>query len=124
MNAALEHPLRGARAWRWTSASGVLLLVLVTVHMVAHHFVVEEVGGLRDYASVLRYVSSPAIVASEGTFLVAVSIHAMLGLRGVLHDLGPSPATRRRIDLGLVALGAATIAYGAFLLATLVARAA
>lgn len=120
----VERPLRGARVWRWTTFSGVLLLVLVTVHMVAHHFVVEEIGGLRDYASVLDYVSSPIIVASEGTFLVAVTIHAMLGLRGVLLDLGPGARGRRRIDVGLSALGTATIAYGAFLLGTLASRAA
>jgi len=120
----VERPLRGARVWRWTTFSGVALLVLVTVHMVAHHFVVEEIGGLRDYAHVLEYVSSPIIVASEATFLVAVTIHAMLGLRGVLYDLGPGVRARRRIDVGLVALGAATVAYGAYLLGTLVSRAA
>ncbi|MFM8998880.1 MAG: hypothetical protein ACKOKE_02195 [Actinomycetota bacterium] len=119
----VERPLRGARAWRWTTGSGVLLLALVTVHMVAHHFVVDEIGGLRDYASVLDYVSSPIIIASEATFLLAVTVHAMLGLRGVLYDLGPNARVRRRIDVGLVALGAATVAYGAYLLATLVSRA-
>jgi succinate dehydrogenase hydrophobic anchor subunit len=120
----IERPLRGARIWRWTTFSGVALLVLVTVHMVAHHFVVEEIGGLRDYANVLDYVSSPIIVVSEATFLVAVTIHAMLGLRGVLYDLGPGVRARRRIDVGLIVLGAATIAYGAYLLGTLVSRAA
>lgn len=119
----VERPLRGARVWRWTTFSGVALLVLVTVHMVAHHFVVDEIGGLRDYARVLEYVSSPIILVSESTFLVAVTIHAMLGLRGVLYDLGPGARARRRIDVGLVALGAATIAYGAFLLGTLASRA-
>lgn len=119
----VERRLRGARVWRWTTFSGVALLVLVTVHMVAHHFVVDEIGGLRDYARVLEYVSSPIILVSESTFLVAVTIHAMLGLRGVLYDLGPGARARRRIDVGLVALGAATIAYGAFLLGTLASRA-
>lgn len=119
----IETPLRGARVWRWTTFSGAALLLLVTVHMVAHHFVVEEIGGLRDYAKVLEYVSSPLILVSETTFLLAVTIHAMLGVRGVLFDLGPSERGRRRIDVGLTFLGIATVAYGAFLLATLASRA-
>jgi hypothetical protein len=45
--------------WWWTVGTGAALLVLVTVHMVAHHFVVEEVGGLRTYQQVLEYVSNP-----------------------------------------------------------------
>lgn len=119
----VERPLRGARAWRWTTFSGLSLLLLVTVHMVAHHFVVESVGGLRTYAQVLDYVSNPIIIVSESVFLVAVTVHAMLGLRGVLFDLGPSARARRSIDRGLVALGTLTVAYGAFLLATLASRA-
>jgi succinate dehydrogenase hydrophobic anchor subunit len=114
---------RGARVWRWTTFSGVALLVLVTTHMVAHHFVVESVGGLRTYRQVLEYLSSPLIIASESTFLVAVTVHAMLGLRGVLLDLGPSDGARRRIDVGLVVLGLLTVAYGFVLIGTLAARA-
>ena len=38
MSAQISY--RGARVWRWTTFSGLALLVLVTVHMVAHHFVV------------------------------------------------------------------------------------
>lgn len=119
----VESPLRGARVWRWTTFSGLSLLVLVTVHMIAHHFVLEETGGLRSYAQVLDYVSSPIILVSESTFLIAVTVHGLLGLRGVLYDLGPTERGRRAIDRGLMALGAVTIAYGAFLLGTLASRA-
>ena len=48
-----------------TASSGVALLVLVTIHMVAHHFVVEEVGGLRTYAQVLDYIANPVIFVIE-----------------------------------------------------------
>ena len=62
-----------ARTWRATAASGVALLVLVTIHMIAHHFVVEEVGGLRNYAQVLDYISNPVMFAIEIVFWVVAS---------------------------------------------------
>ncbi len=99
-----------------------MLLVLVTAHMVAHHFVVEEVGGLRTYDQVISYIAHPAIYLTEGLFLVVVTIHAMLGLRSVLFDFGLSTATKRRASRGLAVLGIATMAYGIFLIATLASR--
>jgi succinate dehydrogenase hydrophobic anchor subunit len=91
--------------------------------MVAHHFVVEDVGGLRSYRQVLEYVSHPAILTIEAFFLLVVTIHGLLGLRSVLYDLNLGSRARRRIDVGLWLLGLATIAYGFFLLGTLASRA-
>ena len=56
--------------------------------MVAHHFVVDEIGGLRTYQQVLDYIGTPLIFVIEGVFLVVVTVHAMLGLRSVLLDFG------------------------------------
>jgi succinate dehydrogenase hydrophobic anchor subunit len=112
----------GTRAWRATALSGVAVLVLVTVHMVAHHFVVEEVGGLRTYRQVLDYVGNPVIVVLESLFLVVVTWHGLLGLRSVLFDLGLSEAARRRVSRGLAALGVGTVAYGLILIGVLAAR--
>jgi succinate dehydrogenase membrane anchor subunit len=112
-----------ARAWRWTVGSGSALLVLAAVHMIAQHFVVGQNGGLRTYQQVLDYLSHPVIFAVESGFLFAVTIHALLGLRGVLLDFDFGPRARRRIDAGLWALGTLTIGYGLVLLITLVARA-
>jgi succinate dehydrogenase hydrophobic anchor subunit len=111
------------RVWRWTALTGVALLVLVTIHMIAHHFVVEGIGGLRTYRQVLEYVSNPVMFTIECTFLVVVTIHAMLGLRSVLFDLNFGARARARINKGLVALGALTVAYGLALIATLASRA-
>ena len=69
--------------------------MLVTIHMIAHHFVVDEVGGLRTYQHVLEYVSTPIIFVIEGVFLVVVTVHSMLGLRSVLLDFGLSERRRR-----------------------------
>lgn len=114
---------KSVRVWRWTVMTGVALLVLLVVHMIAHHFVVEEVGGLRSYHQVLEYISSPLIFTIECFFLVTVTAHALMGLRAVLFDTGFGPRARRRIDLGLWVLGIATVAYGFFLVGTLASRA-
>ena len=112
-----------SRTWKATAGSGVALLVLVTVHMVAHHFVVEEVGGLRTYAQVLDYIANPIIFVIECLFLVVVTTHAMLGLRSVLFDFGLSVRAKRLVSRGLLVLGIATVAYGFMLLGVLASRA-
>ena len=99
------------------------LLVLLTAHMVANHFVVEGVGGLRSYDQVLDYIADPWMLSIEIAFLGVVTLHAMLGLRSVLFDLTASDRHRRWIDRGLVALGIVTVGYGLVLVLTLAARA-
>lgn len=114
---------RSSRVWHWTAGTGMALVLLATMHIVAQHFIVHQKGGLRTYGEVLSYVSNPVIFVLEAAFLVVVTIHAMLGLRGVLHDLDPSPRARRLIDRGLWTVGALTVAYGMALLITLTLRA-
>ena len=101
-------------AWVWQAATGVLLLVLLTVHMIAHHFIVE--GGLRTHAEVVAYLRSPVIFVVEHLFLVTVTVHAMLGVRAVLFDFGLAPATERRVTRWLIAIGSLTVVYGVWLL--------
>ena len=114
---------RSSPAWAWIAqvVSGALLLVLLTVHMLANHFVVD--GGLRTYAQVLDYVANPLILALEIAFLVVVTWHAMLGLRAVLLDLGVRGRAARVTGRVLAGLGLVTLAYGLWLLATLASRA-
>jgi len=113
---------RSARVWRWTAGSGLALVALATLHIVAQHFVVHQKGGLRTYGEVLSYIANPVIFVLEAAFLVAVTIHAMLGLRGILGDLELSPTTQRRVDRGLWVVGTLTVAYGMALLITLAVR--
>jgi len=120
---AALHSNTRSRSWRWTSLTGVSLLVLVTVHMVAQHFVLAQIGGLRTYQQVLAYISNPIMFVIESIFLVVVTWHAMLGLRSVLFDFGLSAATRRRVNRWLTVLGAVTVAYGFVLIGTLASRA-
>lgn len=114
---------KSVRVWRWTVITGGALLVLLVAHMIAHHFVVEEVGGLRTYQQVLDYIANPLIFTIECFFLVTVTTHALMGLRAVLFDMGFGGRARRRIDAGLWVLGIATVAYGFFLVGTLASRA-
>jgi succinate dehydrogenase hydrophobic anchor subunit len=121
--AAEERPSTpGSRPWRFTAMTGVAVLALVTIHMIAHHFVVESVGGLRSYEQIVAYISNPAIFAIEATFLVVVTWHAMLGLRSVLFDLGLSARARRLVNRGLTALGVLTVVYGLTLITVLAFR--
>jgi succinate dehydrogenase hydrophobic anchor subunit len=113
---------RSARLWHWTAGSGMALVLLAGMHIVAQHFVVHQKGGLRTYGEVLSYISNPVIFALEAAFLVAVTIHAMLGIRGVLHDLNLSSRSVRRLDVALWLVGTLTIAYGMTLLIALAAR--
>ena len=121
--ATRSEPSTRSRSWRWTAITGVALLALVTIHMVAHHFVVGSIGGLRTYAQVLDYIGTPVIFVIEGVFLVVVTVHAMLGLRSVLLDFGLTERRRRLVGRGLVALGIVTISYGFVLLGALASRA-
>jgi succinate dehydrogenase hydrophobic anchor subunit len=114
---------RSARAWWWTAGTGAALLVLLTAHMVANHFVVDAVGGLRSYHQVLDYIANPLILTIEGLLLVTVTIHALLGVRSVLLDLDPGPRARRLVAPALCLLGSLTVAYGLVLLALLASRA-
>jgi succinate dehydrogenase hydrophobic anchor subunit len=103
--------------------SGIAVLLLVTMHMIANHFVIESIGGLRNYREVLDYIANPLIFVLEALFLVVVTIHAMMGLRAVLRDLDPGPRASVWIDRGLIVLGVLTVAYGATLIGVLASRA-
>ena len=110
---AREEPRAHDWSWVWQAVSGLLVLGLVTVHMVAQHFVVPE--GLRDFESVVAWLSAPVVIVVEVAFLVTVSWHGLLGLRAVLFDFGFSPRTERWITRLLVAVWIATVGYGLWL---------
>jgi succinate dehydrogenase / fumarate reductase membrane anchor subunit len=99
--------------WIWQALTGVLLVILLSLHMIVHHFVVE--GGLRDYQQVLAYVGNPLIVAIEVAFLAVVTYHALVGVRAILFDLNLSERSKTWITRLLVVLGAVLLAWGVFL---------
>jgi succinate dehydrogenase hydrophobic anchor subunit len=107
-------------AWVAQVVSGVLLLVLLTVHMVAQHFVVE--GGLRGYADVVAWIRNPVVFAVEALLLVCVTWHASAGVHSVLLDLGLRGRAERIVARVLGDVAVATVLYGLWLLYMLAFR--
>jgi succinate dehydrogenase hydrophobic anchor subunit len=101
-------------AWLAQVVSGVLLLVLLTVHMVAQHFLVE--GGLRTYEQVIAWIGNPLVFAVEALLLVCVTWHGIAGVHAVLLDLGLRGRTERIVARILGDVMIATILYGLWLL--------
>ena len=107
-------------AWLAQVVSGMLLLVLLTVHMVAQHFVVE--GGLRTYDQVIAWIRNPVVFAVEALLLVCVTWHGIAGVHGIMLDLGLRGRTERIVADILGGLAVATILYGLWLLYMLAFR--
>ena len=99
--------------WIVQAVSGLLLILLLGLHMIAHHFVVE--GGLRTYQDVIDYISHPAVFVLEVLFLIVVTPHAMFGLQGIVLDLGPSESAQRTIVWVFRILTVLVLGYGIWL---------
>ena len=99
--------------WIVQAITGLLLILLLGLHMIAHHFIVE--GGLRNFDQVIEYISHPVIFALEVLFLVVVTPHAMLGLQSILMDLGPSAKAERNIRWIVRIMTILIIVYGVWL---------
>jgi succinate dehydrogenase hydrophobic anchor subunit len=97
-------------AWIWQVATGIGLVVLLGLHMIANHFIAK--GGLRDYAAVVVYLRNPIILLLEVLFLVCVTTHALLGVRAIFLDFGPSDRFEQILTRVLKWIGVLTVAYG------------
>lgn len=112
MQKPIQHQRR-AGTWIWQALSGIGLLILLTLHMIANHFVRE--GGLQTYQDVIDYLSTPLIIVLEVAFLAVVTYHALLGVRAIFTDLGLSDRTITTINRVLTVLGVVMVAWGVFL---------
>jgi succinate dehydrogenase hydrophobic anchor subunit len=104
---------RAATVWITQVLTGLLLIAILTLHMISHHFVVE--GGLRDYQQVLDYVQNPLVFVLELVFIIIATAHALLGVRAVILDIGLSEGAKRTLNWVLAILGAITLVYGIWL---------
>jgi succinate dehydrogenase hydrophobic membrane anchor protein len=113
MRAGFGRETRATTGWIWQAATGVLLLPLLALHIIANHFVVA--GGERNFAEVASYMGNPVIVVLEVLFLVVVTSHAMLGVRSILFDVGVPQRWRPTVSRAVTALGVITVGYGIWL---------
>jgi succinate dehydrogenase hydrophobic anchor subunit len=113
MDNSFEQKPTPTTAWLWQAFTGIGLIILLAIHMIAQHFVAE--GGIRDFADVVELLSNPIIVVLELLFLVTVTAHALLGVRAILLDLGLSARAETAVSRVLLVTGILTIAYGMWL---------
>lgn len=104
---------RSGSLWLVQAFSGLVLVILLGTHMIAHHYIVE--GGLRDYQQVLDYVSNPVIFTLEILFVILGVTHGLLGIRAIVSDMRPSAGTLRAVNWALAVLGIIAITYGIYL---------
>lgn len=101
---------------RWVAQAGlgILLVVLLSVHLIANHWIAPQ--GLLSYADVVRYYDVPGIALMEILFLVIVTAHCLLGLHGILLDLYLSSNLTKVLTWLMIILGISTVIYGAGLI--------
>jgi len=107
--------------WLIKIITGLLIIVILVIHLIVNHMLGTE-GGLLTYADVVAYYQNPIIPIMEAAFLICVVAHSLIGLRGIIIDLNPSPRTLNGITWLLTGLGAAFIVYGLWLLMAIVAQ--
>ena len=108
--------------WWWLAkaATGALIVVLIGLHFTVNHLIAQ--GGLLTYADVVAYYQNPAIPVIEILFLAVVVTHALVGLRGILLDLRPSPGVLNTVTVALFGVGIVSIIYGTWLIIVIVGR--
>lgn len=95
--------------WLLQRATAALVLAGLAVHLAVIHLLP---GSGSHFREVTERLSSPAWLAFEAAFLVAVTAHALGGLWVIVEDYVPSPAVRRAVVLLLAALGAQLLFMG------------
>ncbi len=100
----------GRLIWVFQVFSGILLIVIVGLHWFFQHSIVGKGGPA--YANVVAYLRCPLFFGLETTFLLVVVIHALLGIRAILLDLGLRVRVLRWVNWGLFIVGTATLWYG------------
>jgi succinate dehydrogenase / fumarate reductase, membrane anchor subunit len=117
----LAAPKPGENVWLWLLklVTGLLMILLLFVHLVMNHLVVE--GGLMTHADVVRYFTNPWVVMMEVTFLVVVVSHSLIGMRSIVMDLRPSAGLIRSLDWIFILVGSVAVIYGVWLTQSIVA---
>jgi fumarate reductase subunit C len=99
---------REALLWLAQRASAVVLALCVVVHLAT--MIVAVRGGLSAAEILERTRGSVGWTAFYGVFVLAVAIHAPIGLRTVLAE--SSGGHRRRLDVAMAAFALLLLAAG------------
>lgn len=114
---AQENPFaqepRPSTSWIMQAVTGAALVLLLGLHFIANHFVVQE--GLRDFADVVSYLRTPIILVLEILFMVVVTSHALMGVRAILLDFGLPARAERTVSRALTFIGLLTVGYSLWL---------
>lgn len=110
----MENPFarepKTSSAWLWQVITGVGLVILLGLHIIANHFIAK--GGLRDFAEVLAYLRNSLFLVFEVLFLIFVTTHTMLGIRAIVTDFGLSDRAATWLSRILTVAGVLTVGYG------------
>ena len=101
-------PRREALLWLAQRASAAVLALCVVVHLAT--MIVAVRGGLSAAEILERTRGSAGWTAFYGVFVLAVAIHAPIGLRTVLAE--SSGGHRRRVDVAMAAFALLLLAAG------------
>jgi len=96
------------RLYVWQRATAAIMAPLVLVHIAVIFYAARR--GLSASDVLARTRGSIAWAAFYGLFVAAVSIHAAIGLRNVLHEW--SPLTERRAGFCAIGFGLLLAALG------------
>ena len=115
-----SKPQENSWLWLIKAVTGIFVLIILMVHYIVNHITAPQ--GLLTYADVVKYYQHPFIPVMEIGFLVFVVSHALIGLRGVVLDLHPSPALVRVLNWLFSIAGIGAIAIGSFIIITIASR--
>lgn len=120
MNNTNYAPKSGETVWTWLIklVTGLLLIFILGFHFMINHYLAPE--GLLTWSEVVEFYQNPIIPILEGSFLVFVISHSLIGLRGIILDLNPGQGTMRIITAALWVIGIGFSGYGIWLLITVV----
>lgn len=106
--------IAGNVRWLAQVISGILLIVLLSIHLVVNHWAAPQ--GLLSYADIVEYYDIPGVVIMEALFLIVVTIHSMQGLQSILLDLNLHPFAVSILTQSLIIMGLVAVVYGVYLL--------
>lgn len=89
------RPATEARLWLAQRLSAMVLALCIVVHFIT--IIVAVRGGLSAAEISARVGGNPAWTAFYGVFVLAIAVHAPIGLRAVLSEM--TALTAKRVDL-------------------------